>query len=295
MQKDANLAHWEAWAKEYGTELRATTKCVTIKRLEIDALARHLPRSKAVESGLALEIGCGNGVNGFALTALFPKLKYVGADFSPKMVEGAIKTIEGKIRRGEIAEASRMAFGVLDARELSAPFALDTSAIHMAGEALRSEFPVRGFDAVLTNRMLINLASAEEQLLTMTRISEVLKPGGVFLMLENSAKTHEELNRVRSALGLPPRPVASYNIFIEEDRIIERFKGTLQLEYVENVSSIHDLLLYAVLPAAGSGEVEYDTPVMTKLTDALLAVRRAPLSAPSSVGQNVLWVWRKPE
>ena len=50
--------HWERWANEYGTALRATTKTHTIKLLEVFALTRHLPTDARI-----LEIGCGNGYN----------------------------------------------------------------------------------------------------------------------------------------------------------------------------------------------------------------------------------------
>ena len=40
--------HWDNWAKEFGTSLRATTKSMTIKQLEIFALMRHLVPDKKI-------------------------------------------------------------------------------------------------------------------------------------------------------------------------------------------------------------------------------------------------------
>jgi hypothetical protein len=187
--------------------------------------------------------------------------------------------------------ADRMAFGVADARQLSAPLALasDDGPAH-AGAGW--ELPAESVELVLTNRMLINLASAGEQLAAMRRIRSVLAPGGLFLMLENSVQTHARLNHVRTALGLPVRPAAEFNLFVDEEHVIAPFEAEMMLRDVEDFGAIHDLLLYAVDPALGDGDVRYDSPLMTALTDALLALgRTAGTQLP--FGQNRLWVWER--
>lgn len=284
MEKEQNLAHWESWAGEHGAELRATTKCISIKRLEIEALTRRIAEFDLEES-VVLEVGCGNGFNGFALTETCPGLRYVGADFSPSMIANAMEATG--------AGRDRMAFGVLDARTLGSPLAFDTNAPRSFGHAVESLQPLKQFDAVFTDRMLINLASAEEQLVVMRRIASVLRPGGIFLMLENSRESHAQLNEVRKVLGLSPRLPASYNIFIDEQTVIEPFRTDMELVDVEYISGIHDLMLYAVGPATSGGEVQYDSPLMTALTNALLHLRRSSGAEVTSLGQNVLWIWKK--
>ena len=285
MEKNQNLAHWESWAQTHGTELRATTKCMTIKRLEIEALARQLNAYVNVDQAVVLEIGCGNGFNGFALTETFANLCYVGLDFSGKMIENAA-AIRGS---GE----QRMAFGVQDARALHLPFEIDVSVPYKMGSVLSKKFPIKQFDAVFTDRMLINLSSPSEQLEVMTKIASALKPNGVFLMLENSAQSHARLNAVRETLGLAPRSPASYNIFIDEQEVIEPFKKEMKLVKTESMSGVHDLMLYAVLPASSDGNVQYDSPLMTTLTRALLHLNHNGSSEIQGLGQNVLWVWQK--
>src|SRR5688572_12659027 len=106
MDRVANLNHWERWASEYGAELRATTKCVSIKRLEIEALLRRIA-PLAGERPLVLEVGCGNGTNGFALAARHSQLEYLGLDFSAKMIEHAVDVVG----RADAGLAARVAFG----------------------------------------------------------------------------------------------------------------------------------------------------------------------------------------
>jgi SAM-dependent methyltransferase len=277
MEKEENLNHWDSWAKRYGKELRATTKCLTIKKIEIEALTRNLRQYFPNKAPTILEVGCGNGFNGLGLIQNIPQMQYCGVDFSEKMIDNA----EELVRASEDKNTQSLSFGVLDARQLTLPL------------NLRNSKQTEGFDVVFTDRMLINLASMEEQLQVMEKIKGVLKPGGYFFMLENSKQSHAQLNEIRQALGLAPRAPATYNIFIDEQKIIERFKNSMNLVRSEYLSGLHDLMLYAVMPAAGSGEVEYDTTIMNKLTDAILTMNRDSMEMPSGLGQNVLWIWQK--
>jgi len=287
MEKNANLAHWENWASEYGTELRATTKCLSIKRLEIEALLAQIRKHVSTPKPVVLEIGCGNGVNGIALVSRHPDLHSIGLDFSPRMIVNAVQSVE-KIKESSVKE--RLSFGVADAQTLRLPLVLDATGPHFAGSEVN--LPARGVDVVFTDRMLINLSSAEEQLAVMRGLAGVLAPDGVFLMLENSQQLHGRLTKIREALGLPPRPAASYNIFIDEDSVIRPFQEVMRLIGTYDLSSMHDLMLYAVEPSLNGGEVQYDSPLMTRLTDAILALSELGVEMPG-FGQNRLWIWKK--
>jgi SAM-dependent methyltransferase len=292
MDRIENREHWERLATEYGAELQATTKCASFKRLELDALGRWVAGAACTT---ILEIGCGHGVNGFMLADTHALVRYCGLDFSPRMITSAISTFERLRERPGDTLTQRLAFGVGDARDLRTPLVFAPSEPRVAGADARSLFHVPAFDIVFTDRMIINLASASEQLTVMQQIAGVVRPSGLFLMLENSRQTHAVLNTIRSALGLSERPPAAYNVFIDEPAVIEPFKRTMDLVAVEDFGSIHDLILYAVQPAAdGGGKVEYDTPLMTQVTNALLAMTRLGIDTGHGFGQNRLWIWRKP-
>ena len=279
-----NRAHWEAWASTYGSDLRATTKCHSIKRLELEAISRHIDGLGGALT--LLEIGCGNGYNGLALANHHPELRYLGLDFSAEMIGHAVAAV----REAPNDVSDRVAFHVGDARRLEAPLALDGDGASHVGAAW--ELPVQAVDLALTNRMLVNLASADEQLDAMRRITSMLAPAGRFLMLENSVQTHARLNDVRTALGLPVRPAAAFNHFIDEDSVIAPFAHDMALRDVEDLGAIHDLLLYAVEPSLGDGEVQYDSPLLTALTEALLVLGRGA-GEQLPFGQNRLWVWER--
>ena len=290
MEKTENLQHWEQWAAEYGGELRATTKCLSIKRLEIEAFVRCIDQA-GKSNALCVEVGCGNGANGFALVSRARDLRYLGLDFSPAMITNAAAVADR--RMGSVPDQiERMAFGVADARELTRPIQLDVQKPWFAGKSMAERLPAQSVDVVFTDRMLINLSSAEEQLAVMERIATLLPPGGMFLMLENSVQTHATLNKVRVTLGLPPRPAAEYNVFIDEARVIRPFEKQMKLTGVQDFSAVHDLMLYAVGPALAEGKIDYDSPLMTKLTDAIVALGELGGQA-GGFGQNRLWIWRK--
>ena len=280
-----NRAHWDDWASAYGADLRATTKCHSIKRLELDAISRRLDALGGSQT--LLEVGCGNGFNGLALVSRHEDLRYMGLDFSPEMVGHAVEAVATAR-----PAAPRMAVGVGDGRSLAAPLMIDAEGPAHVGAEWEDLLPVESVDVVLTNRMLINLASAQEQLETMRRIKSVLRPGGVFLMLENSVQTHARLNSVREALGLPARPAAEFNIFIDEPSVIKPFEADMALRDVEDFGAVHDLLLYAVEPTLGDGEVHYDSPLLTTVTDALVTLGRVA-GQHLPFGQNRLWVWER--
>ena len=294
MDSAASLAHWNEWAKAFGGELRATTKCETIKRLEIEAFARHLPTTEAAGDGLlTLEVGCGNGINGLALSSLRSDLLYVGLDFSDRMISHAAQSAQSRLSGGD-PTAERLAFGVGDARSLTMPLAADGHP-GFCGDALAPILPSDAVDCVITDRMLINLGSAREQLEVMRSIARSIETGGLFLMLENSGQTHENLNAVRDQLGLKPRSVAKFNVFIDEEEVIEPFKLEMDLIGIDDFSAVHDLALYAIQPAlAQGGDIEYDTPLMKVLTEAVISTQRAGTAGGSPYGQNRLWIWRKP-
>ena len=71
-----NLSHWNDWAEQYGSQLRATTKTNSIKRIEIfeisKAISKILDLSNKEEEDLSiLEVGCGNGYNSIAVKEMF--------------------------------------------------------------------------------------------------------------------------------------------------------------------------------------------------------------------------------
>lgn len=275
MEEKQNLNHWENWADLYGAQLLATTKCQTIKSLELDGLIRAIQRANSPQSPNILEIGCGNGANLVGIRQAFPSANLFGMDFSPSMISNA----ESLFSANNLTNLNKPSLSVMDARTFSVPCCFEDKTVDR-------------FDIIFTDRMLINLASADEQLGVMREIMKGLSDGGKFLMLENSAQNHVRLNRVRSAFGLPERSIPEFNVFIDESTVIDTFKKDARLESREDISSLHDLILYAVDPSTRSDqEVQYDSSLMKNLTTAIRFLSTEGMVFPEGIGRNILWTW----
>ena len=145
--------HWDNWAKEFGTSLRATTKSMTIKQLEIFALMRHLVPDKKI-----LDVGCGNGYNSIAFIENIPNIKVVGVDYSKEMIDNAILNAKNL----STEQQQMLNFEVADA--LALPYKEE-------------------FDFVTTDRCIINLTNIEMQKKAIENCAKALKQGGEELCL----------------------------------------------------------------------------------------------------------------
>jgi len=263
--------HWENLAEEYGTDIRATTKTSTAKDIELHALSRILEELPLdLSSGLkVVEAGCGNGLNLFWLFKKFPELDFKGFDFVPQMIASAIQ-----LRDREGITTQKISFEVA---EFGDP-----------------NLPASASDVVFTVRGLINLNSTELQLNAITKLASLLKPGGFLIMLENSSQSHTKQNNLRHRVGLPARPVATYNHFLNEDVIRDYLNGS-ELEVWKQVDFIglHDLLLYILIPMLNGGRIDYDNPLVRAAAELTTKLSLEEMSSLGPYGQNRLSVYRK--
>ncbi|MBW2292710.1 MAG: HAD-IA family hydrolase [Deltaproteobacteria bacterium] len=243
-------AHWEDWAARYGAGLRATTRTPSAKRLEIDALVRSLrAMSYSTESrARLLEVGCGNGHNCIALAEAFPGFAITGIDYVERMVEMA----EANGRQS--AGSDRLSFCKGDVSDLDAVIGLA---------------PL--FDVVLSNRCLINLSSTHQQKLALSSLASRLPETGCLLLIENSQQCFERQNRCRETLGLEARKAADFNHFLDEAEVIPHLESLFEEVSIEDFGSLHDLVLYVLVPASNGGVVDYEHPLVEAATRLSLA------------------------
>jgi SAM-dependent methyltransferase len=264
--------HWTNWASTYGSALRATTKTWTAKALEIDALSRRL-RSVVGDSGSGrvLEMGCGNGINCVELAKVFSNLSFDGVDFVPEMVTAAVDNA----RTAEVHD--RVRFFVGDA---------------VGANDLADLQP--SYDVVFTDRCLINLNAIELQKQAISVLASKVKPGGYLLMIENSSTSYAKQNRCREAIGLAARKPADFNLFFDEDEILPHVTAAgLDLVDVEDFSSLHDLMLYVLVPVINGGAVDYDHPLVQAATTLSREIAADAANTFGSYGQNRLFVCRR--
>jgi ubiquinone/menaquinone biosynthesis C-methylase UbiE len=263
--------HWTDWATKYGMDLRATTRAATPKVLEIDALMRRF-RAIADKSPATdiLEVGCGNGVNCFALAEGLPNAKFDGVDFVPEMIDAARE-------RSKTMPIAPPRFFVGDVLKLDAMKDIK-----------------RDYDIVFTDRCLINLNQHELQLSAVTQLAKRVRPGGHLVLIENSTSTYGRQNRCREVLGMQPRTPASFNLFFDEAKVRPHAESLgLELVHVEDFSSLHDLVLYALVPAMNGGTVDYEHPLVKIATNLSLGIFAATPNAFGDFGQNRLFHWRR--
>jgi SAM-dependent methyltransferase len=265
--------HWTKWATAYGGDLRATTKTATAKALEIDALHRRFSSIFADRAdATVLEMGCGNGLNCLKLAKLFPHIRFDGVDFISEMVTAAIEN--GNTNN----VLDQVRFFVGEAVDVGAVIGLQPT-----------------YDVVFTDRCLINLNTTELQKQAISALVSKVRPGGGYLlMIENSMTSYRQQNSCRSALGLAPRTPAEFNLFFDEAEIRAHIASVgLELVDVEDFSSLHDLMLYVLVPAINGGTVDYDHPLVQAATTLSMELSVSMTAAFGSFGQNRMFVCRK--
>ena len=272
MELDEIKKHWDANAKDNMTALFSTTKTGTIKQLEINAFAGVI--SSLVRDGspkCLLEVGCGNGYNLFGLEGLFPTVEFEGIDYSEVMIASA-NDIKNQ------STGSKIVFKVADF-------------LNFNSKILRKP----QYDFVITDRMLINLNSWELQQKALKKLVSLLKPSGHLIVIENFTNSYANQNHLRSILGLPPRVPDAYNKFIDEDDFEKTIKNELGAEIIlsKNFASLHDILLYVLLPHSNSGSLCYDHPVMESVTQLLLDLPDELSESFGQFGQNNLYVLKR--
>ncbi len=185
----------------------ATSPDWNLREVEIESIARHL-----TEDARVLDVGCGNGYSTLSFAAR-TRSDFHGIDFVPEMIEAA-----AQLRRR---------------------FELLGSAQFHVGDVTHLPFAEGAFDVVISQRCLLNLPSRREQRQAMAEIARVLKPDGVYLMLEGTLQGLGRLNRLRERFGLPAIPEADprtnwfSNKFDEDelpDMIRRHFRGITDVQ-----------------------------------------------------------------
>lgn len=268
--------HWDALAQKYAVDVKSTTKTPTIKQLEIHALARAIraffPNSASVIERTVLEVGCGNGHNCLGLWRQFGSYRFTGLDYSPQMIESAQRLRDAHPK-------ANIHFGVADILDLQ----------------MESLHPTT-FDVVFTDRCIINLNTWEKQMVGIRNCADRVEAGGALIVLENFSGSYRNQNRLRESVGLPSRTPDPYNCFIQEEAFLSFATNELGLIHAatDDFGSLHDILLYVLIPTINDGYVDYEHPIMEAVTTLLARMPEDLSNQFGPFGQNRLYVFRKP-
>lgn len=263
--------HWKNWAVTYGTELRATTKTGTAKLIELAELAKTISslKEQLPVNAKILEIGCGNGHNLFSLYEVFPEYKYEGVDFIDEMISSA-----EQLRQSKLIEKESINFSV--------------------GNVLNLECLHEQYDLIFTVRCLINLNTDILQMNAIANIAEKIKSGGYILMLENSTGSYSRQNYLRTLGGLEKREPAEFNHFMNEELVNNKLNSLGFFKVKSNCfSTLHDVVLYVLLPMINGGKVDYENPIVEAAAKLSSALTENGYEMLGDYGQNRLYLYRK--
>lgn len=264
MQLDDIKTHWQNWASSFGKDLRATTKGRTAKMIECAAIGRVIERASADRKRTlrVLEVGCGNGFNCSWIAGNYADTVVSGVDYIPDMIDAARQR-----QADDGIDPARLSYGVDDALTLAT----------VADD----------FDVVFTNRCIINLNTPELQRQAINRLCDRVAPGGYVMLIENSYEARMRQDLLRQAVDLPTRPIDVFNTFIH-DGDIERILTGRGFEVVssQTISSLHDVVLYILLPMINGGKVDYDHPLVEAAARLNIEMSAALDDSLGTIGQN---------
>ena len=195
----------EFWEERAGTQDispgAVTHRDVWQRWLEIEMIKRWIKGS-----GRVLDIGCGNGYTTKRIAPLVEEI--LGIDYSEEMIARAVREDDPD----ESVGRRTATFEVGDVLALTP-----------------STFGV--FDAVISERCLINLSSSSEQQQAIATIASILKPGGLFVFIEGCKDGRAELNRVRKTVGLEEMPLVWHNIDFDEMATLEYLSSLFTIRH----------------------------------------------------------------
>ena len=202
---------------------------------------------------------------------MLPNFKLQGFDYSEDMINAA-NQINNEKHNSEIG------FFVADA-------------LYIPNKDLKRNF----YDFVITNRMLINLNSWTLQKKALQNIVKLIKSKGFLIIIENFVNSYARQNELRKLIGLSARIPDPYNKFLDEqlfeDYVTEEIG--LKILKIDNSASLHDTILYVLLPHLNSGTISYDHPLMNSVAEFLVNLPNENSGSFGNFGQNNLYVLRR--
>jgi ubiquinone/menaquinone biosynthesis C-methylase UbiE len=227
----------EYYRARAGTGRYATSPDFNLREVEIDYLSRWMKDDSDI-----LDIGCGNGYSTLCHATNFAS-RFVGVDFVPEMIS--------------------------DAKTLSTDFQPKGKIEFRVGDVTRLEFPDSSFDIVVSERCLLNLPTKMDQWQAIREVARVLRPGGLYLMLEGTLQGLRGLNKVRARFDLDPIPEADpkynwfSNKFDEEEMIPIALRSFAKLEQIQRFGMYY-FISRVINPLLVSPEQpRYDAPINT--------------------------------
>lgn len=166
-------------------------------KLEIDLIKKRLAKKSKI-----LDAGCGEG-EGTLEYSKVPGVKIHAVDFSETRLKKAANRL------------SRYNNVILRKIDFLGKYSLNNN-----------------YDAIISQRFLINLLEWKLQQKVLLDFKSMLKKGGKLILLEGSLEGVETLNKLRGVFGLKPIPVKWHNLFFN-DQVLINFMRKHSFIFVE--------------------------------------------------------------
>ena len=249
----------DLWDERASLEEQAGTQDLIAKELEIEAIAEYVKDGMRV-----LDAGCGNGMTALELTRRYD-VEITAIDSSEKMIAAAVSCAAGRTLKGSVLFRCADLLSIAD---------------------------LGPFDLIYTERVLINICDTTERATAMVRLCNLLAPGGLYVMCENSQEGLDRLNRLRDGIGLSEIVPPWHNHYLDQsdidafERATEGVAVYLWGEDNDYSSTYYFLsrIVNAAMAAEEGREPEYDSFVNR------LALK---LPAMGNLGQGRIWLWRR--
>uniref|UniRef100_A0A7V6DNW2 Methyltransferase domain-containing protein n=1 Tax=Desulfobacca acetoxidans TaxID=60893 RepID=A0A7V6DNW2_9BACT len=239
--KEQIKAYWEKRAEHFLADPASTTHDVYLRELEIMTIAKVLRALLGSGPAKVLDVGCGDGYATLNVARKLPEFTFAGIDYSANMIRLAKERLAGLP-----SLTRRLTFKVGDVLDLGAA----------CGETI--------FDAVISDRCLINLADKADQEHAIKEIARHVAPGGYYLAVENFEEGQAAMNQARIAVGLPEIPVRWHNLYFSEAEFTLFAEPEFEFLEFKDFSSAYYFatrVIYTALCRKTGEEIDYRHPL----------------------------------
>lgn len=190
---------WNSEARDWGEDPRVTIRDHHQRLLGIGVTQSLLDGRKRV-----LDIGCGSGFSTLHYARVVGEI--IGEDFAEAMVARANRFLDDDAYYDRIMQDY--------APNGATP--RPTNVEFREGTILELDHPDATFNAVVTERVLVNLPTRELQEQAVAEVARVLAPGGVWILTEVSEQAHDRISGFRTKFGLSPMERYWHNLYLDE-------------------------------------------------------------------------------
>lgn len=220
----------------------------------------RLIRDRIAPGSKVLDAGCGEGETTHAYSTV-AGVSICGADFSETRLAKAEERLSG-VRNVTLKQVDFLGGIALD----------------------------KDFDAIISQRFVINIMDWGEQIRIIRRLMGHLRQGGRLLLLEGYQEGVEQLNSLRASMGLEPIPVRWHNRFLEESKLLPAMEAAGHALIEEDGLGEYFVLTRGVRPAIDATNLDWNCEFNRR---AALPGVRERLQLGSRCSRLKLWVFQK--